>query len=276
MPSSATTTPANHTPSLHDALPIFRSGGLCCCVCCYGAGGSWHGYASHGRHSGCRHEHQVGPRGPCAPQGPVARLGELRGYQGCRCRSEEHTSELQSRRDIVCRLLPPPPPRTTLHPYTTLFRSSEAAASAAASAATVQAAAGTATPLMDGTAAVGTSTKWAHEDHVHPKDPSLASVSYVDTKVAGVDRKSTRLNSSHVEISYAVFCHHHPREPHSIPTRRSSDLPKRRPLLLRLLLRCRRQLARLRLSWTAQRLSARAPSGPTRTMCTPRTRRSPR
>src|SRR5690349_23499829 len=28
----------------------------------------------------------------------------------------------------------------------------------------------------------------------HPKDPNI------------VDRKSTRLNSSHVEISYAVFC----------------------------------------------------------------------
>src|SRR5690349_3412558 len=34
-------------------------------------------------------------------------------------RSEEHTSELQSRRDLVCR--PPPSP---LFPYTTLFRSS--------------------------------------------------------------------------------------------------------------------------------------------------------
>src|SRR5690349_1394054 len=33
-------------------------------------------------------------------------------------RSEEHTSELQSRRDLVCR-----PPSSTLFPYTTLFRS---------------------------------------------------------------------------------------------------------------------------------------------------------
>src|SRR5699024_5615848 len=36
-----------------------------------------------------------------------------------------------------------------------------------------------------------------------------------------IDRKSTRLNSSHVSISYAVF--HHP-SLHSFPTRRSSDL----------------------------------------------------
>src|SRR5262245_45363228 len=35
-----------------------------------------------------------------------------------------------------------------------------------------------------------------------------------------VDRKSTRLNSSHLGISYAV-----PRGLHSFPTRRSSDLP---------------------------------------------------
>src|SRR5690554_581498 len=34
-------------------------------------------------------------------------------------RSEEHTSELQSRPHLVCRL----PPRYTLFPYTTLFRS---------------------------------------------------------------------------------------------------------------------------------------------------------
>src|SRR5438874_60923 len=44
-----------------------------------------------------------------------------------------------------------------------------------------------------------------------------------DRAALNADRKSTRLNSSHVEISYAVFC-----LPlldlHSFPTRRSSDL----------------------------------------------------
>src|ERR1035441_9737671 len=41
-------------------------------------------------------------------------------------RSEEHTSELQSLRHLVCRLLLEKigePPRSTLFPYTTLFRS---------------------------------------------------------------------------------------------------------------------------------------------------------
>src|SRR5262249_34922386 len=43
---------------------------------------------------------------------------------GTRLRSEEHTSELQSLTNLVCRLLLPRPPTPTLFPYTTLFRSS--------------------------------------------------------------------------------------------------------------------------------------------------------
>src|SRR5206468_2211015 len=54
-----------------------------------------------------------------------------------------------------------------------------------------------------------------------------------------VDRKSTRLNSSHDQISYAVFCN--PRHLPSFPTRRSSDL---RPAGSR-----RRWPKRRRLSW---------------------------
>jgi hypothetical protein len=37
---------------------------------------------------------------------------------------------------------------------------------------------------MDGTAAVGTTTKYAREDHVHPSDTSRAAVTYVDAQVA--------------------------------------------------------------------------------------------
>src|SRR5690242_9595896 len=43
------------------------------------------------------------------------------------------------------------------------------------------------------------------------------------------DRKSTRLNSSHMSISYAVF----PRHLHPFPTRRSSDLAFRRDAIER-------------------------------------------
>src|SRR6267378_967688 len=144
-------------------------------------------------------------------------------------RSEEHTSELQSRRDLVCRLLLEKkknplrraprihdkvqkleikisqstvskymvrqlkaqsqiwrtclekhvklffflmirrPPSSTLFPYTTLFRSG-----------------------TDGWERCGTSARRPQWVPAHSQ--------------TAPDRKSTRLNSSHVEISYAVFC----------------------------------------------------------------------
>jgi hypothetical protein len=59
-----------------------------------------------------------------------------------------------------------------------------AATSAAQAATAVDNAAGTATPIVDGTAAVGASTKWAHEDHVHPTDASRASVTALAAAVA--------------------------------------------------------------------------------------------
>ena len=40
---------------------------------------------------------------------------------------------------------------------------------------------GTATPLMDGTAAVGTAAAASHEDHVHPSDTSKADAATVQT-----------------------------------------------------------------------------------------------
>src|SRR5713226_2981370 len=139
-------------------------------------------------------------RGP----GPTSRP-RLRRPGRARRRSEEHTSELQSPVQLVCRLLLEKkkikgttaeileqmqvtnmsgaergfevvlvifflmirrPPRSTLFPYTTLFRS-----------------------------------------HAHPARgaafaPSSGGAAFLDAR----DRKSTRLNSSHPSISYAVFC----------------------------------------------------------------------
>jgi hypothetical protein len=46
-----------------------------------------------------------------------------------------------------------------------------------ASTAFVLAQAGSATPIIDGTAAVGTSTRFARQDHVHPTDTTRAAVS---------------------------------------------------------------------------------------------------
>src|SRR5258708_10970717 len=73
------------------------------------------------------------------------------------------------------------PPRSTLFPYTTLFRS-------------VFASAATAAQLPAALAAT-----------VHSVDGDCASTGLPSHGMHG-DRKSTRLNSSHQIISYAVFC----------------------------------------------------------------------
>src|SRR2546422_3680293 len=80
------------------------------------------------------------------------------------------------------------PPRSTLFPYTTLFRSrSDAQLVARMSPATAR--------------GVGREQK-AEPEMVgaHGREPMILSGH------KSVDRKSTRLNSSHGYISYAVFC----------------------------------------------------------------------
>src|SRR5438874_5625276 len=72
----------------------------------------------------------------------------------------------------------PRPPRSTLFPYTTLFRSRRVAGRHR-----------------------GASRSLAVWAQVHAPDAECAAA-----LVEAQDRKSTRLNSSHVEISYAVFC----------------------------------------------------------------------
>src|SRR3712207_7195911 len=82
------------------------------------------------------------------------------------------------------------PPRSTLFPYTTLFRSDEAG----------------------GQLRGAGSTEWGADAPVLSGDrgyvPSLAvgadGTAYLVFNSG--DRKSTRLNSSHANISYAVFC----------------------------------------------------------------------
>src|SRR5690349_22113251 len=86
------------------------------------------------------------------------------------------------------------PPRSTLFPYTTLFRSDPDAARSgggAAHAARAPSTRRTSQALRDRSRAEGRLAGSRVADGV--ADPRR-------------DRKSTRLNSSHVEISYAVFC----------------------------------------------------------------------
>src|SRR5438874_5998176 len=75
-------TPVTYTLSLHDALPISRDGAA----------------RSLDEPPAAR-----APRARAADRGPKRR--RLPDGRGRRRRSEEHTSELQSRRDLVCRLL---------------------------------------------------------------------------------------------------------------------------------------------------------------------------
>src|SRR3712207_8471772 len=87
------------------------------------------------------------------------------------------------------------PPRSTLFPYTTLFRSEELAQLEEGLLVGV--------PLGGGVAAgVGRLGEQPQAELGQPLRLGLG----VRGAGAGEDRKSTRLNSSHANISYAVFC----------------------------------------------------------------------
>src|SRR3712207_8956832 len=88
------------------------------------------------------------------------------------------------------------PPRSTLFPYTTLFRSTLVSWHAADCEADARrlAEAGIVVRYLPGRGMVRASVgAWSNEEEV-------------DRVAAGADRKRTRLNSSHANISYAVFC----------------------------------------------------------------------
>src|SRR3712207_8527174 len=85
------------------------------------------------------------------------------------------------------------PPRSTLFPYTTLFRSVRIEVVLA---------------VEDGL--VGELGAQRHPHHQPEVDGALVDdgqrAGQAEADRAGADRKSTRLNSSHANISYAVFC----------------------------------------------------------------------
>src|SRR2546426_9018818 len=76
------------------------------------------------------------------------------------------------------------PPRSTLFPYTTLFRSTVASSSSG-----------------------NASRRGLHAMLSNDSPARLATMRYHSgIRGSELDRKSTRLNSSHLVISYAVFC----------------------------------------------------------------------
>src|SRR3712207_7737210 len=92
------------------------------------------------------------------------------------------------------------PPRSTLFPYTTLFRSrrvepADPAGTVVGEEVVVQIVAG---KLGSDRGIEGTADNRAGAARV--------SVAIPRRREARIDRKSTRLNSSHANISYAVFC----------------------------------------------------------------------
>src|SRR2546430_12622589 len=90
------------------------------------------------------------------------------------------------------------PPRSTLFPYTPLFRSLPPRAAGGA-------AGGRSADGLSEQASGGAHGRDTHSPEVPAAEPRPAAPGG-DRRGAAADRKSTRLNSSHSQISYAVFC----------------------------------------------------------------------
>src|SRR3712207_8609509 len=96
------------------------------------------------------------------------------------------------------------PPRSTLFPYTTLFRSPTIGPGGRGVALT--------TPGLRQAGESGLEGQPVQPDDVPGRvraegdQPAVALAGGVPVRRLAGDRKSTRLNSSHANISYAVFC----------------------------------------------------------------------
>src|SRR5205807_9080558 len=91
----------------------------------------------------------------------------------------------------------PPPPRSTLFPYTTLFRS-RLLVQARRSGMSIAELSTLAEAFDDGTLTIDLQLTLLGD--------KLADLDRQVHELNATDRKSTRLNSSHLVISYAVFC----------------------------------------------------------------------
>src|SRR2546428_6404765 len=84
------------------------------------------------------------------------------------------------------------PPRSTLFPYTTLFRSGDPQIAA---------------KIVNAVAETFVRSNLEKKSETNTTTSEFLQKRVAELqKLAGGDRKSTRLNSSHDQISYAVFC----------------------------------------------------------------------
>src|SRR5689334_24658576 len=91
------------------------------------------------------------------------------------------------------------PPTSTLFPYTTLFRSDPSEQLAGHRRFTLYLVAG-------GVLLLGAVGAASFRLAVRAIRPAAGALEQQEALLADTDRKSTRLNSSHSSISYAVFC----------------------------------------------------------------------
>src|SRR3712207_8086041 len=87
------------------------------------------------------------------------------------------------------------PPRSTLFPYTTLFRSVCPREGFTRE-----------DPVFAGSHRLNGNGEMTGLEWIREAGALETPVAVTNTHSVGVDRKSTRLNSSHANISYAVFC----------------------------------------------------------------------
>src|SRR5437660_1599679 len=121
-----------------------------------------------------------------------------------RDRSEEHTSELQSRGHLVCRLPACYPHPLSLHDALPICPAAQSPKAPSTWNHAPDSAAASAIASRSSNAPVLTSPACPHTI-VGPSPSRRASTCIRPWSSDGTDRKSTRLNSSHVAISYAVF-----------------------------------------------------------------------
>src|SRR2546430_10143097 len=98
------------------------------------------------------------------------------------------------------------PPRSTLFPYPTLFRSVRARGYAMARGELEDGLTGLAVPVWDGNSCAAALCISGPDYRMNRRSETADAHACLEAGERVRDRKSTRLHSSHRQISHAVFC----------------------------------------------------------------------